>query len=167
MPLVHGWDGPELRRGEAGRARRPAHIRTGTPSVGRDGSLKSGRECSTKQTRCCGECREDDRGRNHQQRHNSSTTVWSSGRASKSVCVFGRLQLVPVACALRGERPSGTADERLRAVSLQHHGPSGPTSHQPLGRELPDRAVRQARASPSFRAEWIEAEWPRPEVRHL
>ena len=39
-------------------------------------------------------------------------------------------------------RPSGPADERLRAVSLQLHGPSGPTSYQPT----------------SYRAEWSRTE---------
>ena len=38
---------------------------------------------------------------------------------------------------------------------------------QPQGRAVQDKAVPQAMASPSFSAEWLEAEWPRQEVRHL
>ena len=35
------------------------------------------------------------------------------------------------------------------------------------GRAVQVRAITQARATTSFRAEWLEAEWPRQEARQL
>ena len=69
---------------------------------------------------------------------NGHTSQQTSGPASEPVGVC-RLSPGLVGCALRAERPSGPADERLRAVSLQLHGPSGPTNPQVRIRVVQDR----------------------------
>ena len=53
----------------------------------------------------------------------------------------------PEATQRAATRPSGPADERLRAVSIQLHGPSGPSNLQTQDRVVQNRVVPQARAN--------------------
>ena len=55
------------------------------------------------------------------------------------------------------ERSSGRASEPVCVCRLSRS----------QGRAVQVRAITQARATTSFRAEWLEAEWPRQEARHL
>ena len=98
---------PEARRREVGGARTgqliPGSEETGPSSLTE--RVQSSRQGSA-------ECREDDRGRNHRKRHSSSTTEWSSGRASRSVCFFSRRNEAEQSgqwprCSPSGLEPSG------------------------------------------------------------